>query len=134
MALSAHDHVVVVGAGLAGWRVCEELRRHGFEGQLTLVGDEVHVPYDRPPLSKKVMAGKWSVEHTTLATPERLEHAKVHLRLGVKATHLDAEKPAVTLSDGSVVTGTHVVIATGARARRLAWYEPDLYELRNLDD
>jgi NADPH-dependent 2,4-dienoyl-CoA reductase/sulfur reductase-like enzyme len=134
MTLSAHDHVVVVGAGLAGWRVCEELRRHGFEGQLTLVGDEVHVPYDRPPLSKKVMAGKWSVEHTTLATPERLEHAKVQLRLGVKAAHLDVETPAVTLSDGSVVTGTHVVIATGARARRLAWYEPYLYELRNLDD
>ena len=95
MALSRSDHVVVVGAGLAGWRTCEELRRHGFEGRLTLIGDEPYVPYDRPPLSKKVMSGKWTVEQSTLATPERLERARVQMRLGVAGVHFDVAASTV---------------------------------------
>ncbi len=134
MGLTHTDHVVVVGAGLAGWRTCEELRRHGFEGRLTLIGDEVHAPYDRPPLSKQVTSGKWPLEHTTLATPEKLEAVNVATHWGVAARHLDVAGTAVTLEDGRVVEGSHVVIATGARARRLPWYQPSMYELRNLDD
>jgi len=134
MGLSVTDHVVVVGAGLAGWRTCEELRRHGFEGRLTLIGDETEAPYDRPPLSKQVLAGKWPTEHTLLATPEKLADARVDLRTGVPAQRLDVATTTVTLADGNVVEGTHVVIATGARARRLPWYEPAMYELRNLAD
>jgi 3-phenylpropionate/trans-cinnamate dioxygenase ferredoxin reductase subunit len=132
--LSLTDHVVILGAGLAGWRTCEELRRHGFEGRLTLIGDESEAPYDRPPLSKQVLAGKWPLEHTLLATPEKLKHARVDLRTGVGARHLDVVSTSVILDDGSVVEGTHVVIATGARARRLAWYEPNIFELRNQVD
>ena len=132
--LSSSDHVVIVGAGLAGWRLCEALRRHGFDGRLSLIGDEAHVPYDRPPLSKQVMSGKWPLEHTTLATPEKLEAARVHLRLGASASHLDPATTTVTLSDGSEVAGSHAVIATGARARRLDWYSPDDFEVRSLND
>jgi 3-phenylpropionate/trans-cinnamate dioxygenase ferredoxin reductase subunit len=134
MTLLCNDHVVIVGAGLAGWRTCEELRRHGFEGRITLIGDESEAPYDRPPLSKQVLSGKWPLEHTLLATVEKLEHARVDLRLGVGAQRLDVARTAVTLDDGSVVEGTHIVIATGARARRLSWYEPRHFELRNLAD
>jgi 3-phenylpropionate/trans-cinnamate dioxygenase ferredoxin reductase subunit len=134
MTLSRNDHVVIVGAGLAGWRTCEELRRHGFEGEITLIGDEPEAPYDRPPLSKQVLAGKWPLEHTRLATGDKLEHARVDLRLGVGARQLDVARTAVTLDDDRVVEGTHVVIATGARARRLSWYEPRHFELRNLAD
>jgi 3-phenylpropionate/trans-cinnamate dioxygenase ferredoxin reductase subunit len=134
MTLLRNDHVVIVGAGLAGWRTCEELRRHGFEGRITLIGDEPEAPYDRPPLSKQVLSGKWPLEHTLLATAEKLEHARVDLRLGVGARRLDVARTAVTLDDDSVVEGTHVVIATGARARRLPWYEPRHFELRNLAD
>ena len=134
MALSRSDHVVVVGAGLAGWRTSEELRRHGFEGRLTLIGDEPYVPYDRPPLSKKVMSGKWTVEQSTLATPERLERARVQMRLGVAGVHFDVAASTVHLSDASAVVGTHVVIATGARARRLPLHSEVLYEVRSRDD
>ena len=134
MGLTAADHVVVVGAGLAGWRTCEELRRHGFAGLLSLIGDEAHAPYDRPPLSKQVMSGKWPLTHTTLATPEKLQAANVATYWGVGARHLDVAATSVTLDDGRTVEGSHVVIATGARARRLAWYEPLIYELRNLGD
>jgi NADPH-dependent 2,4-dienoyl-CoA reductase/sulfur reductase-like enzyme len=134
MTLSSTDHVVVVGAGLAGWRTCEELRRHGFPGRLTLIGDEPEAPYDRPPLSKQVMAGKWPLEHARLATPEKIENVGVDLRLGVAARHLDVANTTVVLTDDTQVKGSHVVIATGARARRLAWYEPFIYEVRNMAD
>ena len=134
MALLASDHVVIVGAGLAGWRTCEELRRHGFEGRLTLIGDEPEAPYDRPPLSKQVLSGKWGTEHTLLATPEKLDAARVELRLGVGARRLDVATTTVTLNDDTVVAGTHVVIATGARARRLPWYEPNIFLVRSLSD
>ena len=134
MTLTGADHVVIVGAGLAGWRTCEELRRHGFAGRLTLIGDEAYPPYDRPPLSKQVMSGKWPLDHTTLATPEKLEKNQVDMRVGVAATHLDVTSTAVTLGDDSIVAGSHVVIATGARARRLVWHQVYLNEVRTRDD
>jgi 3-phenylpropionate/trans-cinnamate dioxygenase ferredoxin reductase component len=134
MVLGPTDHVAVVGAGLAGWRVCEELRRHDFAGRVTLIGDEAHAPYDRPPLSKQVMSGKWPLDHTTLATPERLASSRVDLRLGVGAAHLAVATTTVTLRDGDDVRASRVVIATGSRARRPAWYHGGLYEVRTRDD
>ena len=112
---------MIVGAGLAGWRVAESLRREGFTGRVTLVGDEPDPPYDRPPLSKKVLSGQWGLEMTTLATAERAAAEEVILRLGVAATGLDVATTTVTLADGSAVMGTRVVVATGSRARRLGY-------------
>ena len=132
--LSPSDHVVVVGAGLAGWRTCEELRAAGFAGGLTLIGDEPYPPYDRPPLSKQVMSGKWTIEHVTLASPEKVASLRVDLILGAPATRLDVESTSVTLGEGRVVMGTHVVIATGARARRLPLHREYLFEVRGRDD
>ena len=120
-ALLDSDHVIVVGAGLAGWRFAEALRREHFGGALTLIGDEDVAPYDRPPLSKQVLAGKWAPEKTVLATDERLARAEVTLHLGVPATGLDVATTTVHLANGSSLSGTHVVIATGTRARRLAF-------------
>ena len=134
MTLQKSDHVIVVGAGLAGWRTCEELRRHGFGGQLTLIGEESEPPYDRPPLSKQVLSGKWPLTHAVLATSEKLAAVDVDLRLSVTAQHLDVARTSVTLSDASVVEGTHVVVATGTRARRLPWYDSRHYELRTHAD
>jgi NADPH-dependent 2,4-dienoyl-CoA reductase/sulfur reductase-like enzyme len=133
--LEDSDHVVIVGAGFGGWRLVEALRREGFEGAITLLGDETHVPYDRPPLSKQVLSLKWEVEKATLATPERLAAANVDLRLGVAAVGLDIESNTVHLDDGTSVTGTHIVIATGTRARRLPFSaDASILSLRNRDD
>ncbi|MFI5036313.1 MAG: NAD(P)/FAD-dependent oxidoreductase [Acidimicrobiales bacterium] len=123
--LTSDDHVVVVGAGLAGWRLCEALRHEGYDGAITLIGAEADPPYDRPPLSKQVLAGKWSPDQTTLATPERLAAAAATTHFGVAATGLDVEGAAVTLADGRVVAGTRVVVATGARARVLPFRAAD---------
>jgi NADPH-dependent 2,4-dienoyl-CoA reductase/sulfur reductase-like enzyme len=119
--LGPSDHVVVVGGGLAGWRACETLRREGFGGAITLVGDEPYAPYDRPPLSKQVLSGRWAPDHTTLATEELVAKNEVTLRLGAGASRLDVATTTVHLSDDTSVAGTHVVIATGSRARRLPY-------------
>ena len=117
--LQDSDHVVIVGAGLAGWRVAESLRAEGFDGALSLIGDEFDPPYDRPPLSKQVLAGQWGIDQTRLATDERVAAARVTFHLGVAARSLDVATTTVHLEDGSSVAGTHVVLATGSRARRL---------------
>lgn len=133
--LTPDDHVVVVGAGFAGWRFVEALRRDGFSGRITLIGDERHPPYDRPPLSKNVLLGKWGVERTTLATPEHLERSGATIRLGVAATGLDVESTTVHLADGSSVQGSWVVVATGARARYLGFSADEkLHTIRSRDD
>jgi NADPH-dependent 2,4-dienoyl-CoA reductase/sulfur reductase-like enzyme len=129
------DHVVIVGAGFGGWRLVEALRRDGFDGAITLLGEETYAPYDRPPLSKHVLAGRWDVERATLATPERLAETNVTLRLGVRAVALDIEANYVELDDGARVEGTHLVIATGTRARRLPFSaDAEILTLRNRDD
>jgi 3-phenylpropionate/trans-cinnamate dioxygenase ferredoxin reductase subunit len=129
------DHVVVVGAGLAGWRFIEALRREGYAGALTLVGDESHLPYDRPPLSKQVLVGKWTVEQATLASDDELAGAAVRLFLGTPATGLDVATTTVHLADDTAVAGTHVVIATGSRARLLAFSAGrHLHTVRSIDD
>jgi NADPH-dependent 2,4-dienoyl-CoA reductase/sulfur reductase-like enzyme len=133
--LHPSDHVVIVGAGFGGWRLVEALRRDGYDGAITLLGEETYAPYDRPPLSKHVLAGKWDVERATLATPERLAASNVTLRLGVRAIGLDIESNTVELEDGSRIDGTHIVIATGTRARRLPFSaDDDILTLRNRDD
>jgi NADPH-dependent 2,4-dienoyl-CoA reductase/sulfur reductase-like enzyme len=133
--LRSSDHVVIVGAGFGGWRLVEALRREGYDGAITLLGEETYAPYDRPPLSKHVLAGKWGVERATLATPEKIGDANVNLRLGVRAVTLDIEANVVGLEDGSRVEATHVVIATGTRARRLGFSaDNEILMLRNRDD
>jgi NADPH-dependent 2,4-dienoyl-CoA reductase/sulfur reductase-like enzyme len=125
----------VVGAGLAGWRFVESLRAEGYDGALTLVGDEPHAPYDRPPLSKQVLAGKWEVEKATLASPQQLAESGATLHFGVRAAQLDVEATTVRLSDDSLIEGTHVVLATGSRARPLSFASSgSIATLRNRDD
>ncbi len=128
--------VVVAGASLAGLRAAEELRERGFTGSLVMVGDEDHYPYDRPPLSKQVLAGTWPPERTVLADRRRLEELGVDLRLGHRAEALDAASCRVTLDDGTVLEADGVVVATGARPRRLRGTEGlgEVAVVRTLDD
>src|SRR5260370_9516961 len=115
----APERIVIVGASLAGLRAAEALRREGFVGQLTLVGDELYPPYDRPPLSKQVLAGRLSVEHTTLAQFQRLE---AQWLLGVPARRLDMTKRRVLLADGRAVDFDYLLLSTGTPAR--PWPHP----------
>jgi NADPH-dependent 2,4-dienoyl-CoA reductase/sulfur reductase-like enzyme len=133
------DTVVVVGASLAGWRAVETLRAEGFEGAITLVGEELHLPYDRPPMSKQVLSGKWPPEKAVLADRKRSSELRVHEVLGRPAVRLNAADREVETDDGSVLRGEAVVLATGASPRRLPGTESlgpadGLFTLRTLDD
>ncbi|HLJ09052.1 MAG TPA: NAD(P)/FAD-dependent oxidoreductase, partial [Acidimicrobiia bacterium] len=124
---------VVVGASLAGLRASEALRRGGFRGRLVLVGAEPHPPYDRPPLSKQVLAGTWEPEKAGLVDRAGLEALGVEARLGVRATSLDAADRRVTLEDGSRLDADGVVVATGS-APRHPFAEEGVLVLRTLED
>lgn len=112
-------HVAVVGSSLAGLRACETLRQEGFDGTITLVGDETEVPYDRPPLSKKLLAGEWEPDRIRLRKPDDFQSLGLELRLGARATALDTDARMLSLADGSGVHYDGLVIATGASPRRL---------------
>lgn len=120
--------MVVVGGGLAGARACQQLRRAGFSGELTLVGAERHPPYDRPPLSKDVLVGKR--EDTTL--PFDAAALEVDLRLGVRATGLDLAGRRVSTEVGELGYDA-LVIATGAWPVRLPGQGEQL-TLRTVED
>jgi 3-phenylpropionate/trans-cinnamate dioxygenase ferredoxin reductase component len=130
---------IVVGASLAGWRCIEMLRAEGFEGAIKLVGEERHLPYDRPPLSKQVLAGTWPAEKAVLADRKRSSSLGVHEVLGHRAVRLDVGARQIELDDGTVLDGDAVVLATGASPRRLPDTEhlsqaDGLFTLRTLDD
>jgi 3-phenylpropionate/trans-cinnamate dioxygenase ferredoxin reductase subunit len=115
--LTADSTVLVVGASLAGWRAVETLRSDGFDGKISLIGEEQHLPYDRPPLSKQVLAGTWPPEKAVLADKRRSSEHRIHEVLGRRAVCLDAESRKVELDDGTILEGDGIVITTGARPR-----------------
>ncbi|MEO6204158.1 MAG: FAD-dependent oxidoreductase [Mycobacteriales bacterium] len=121
--------IVIVGAGLAGLRTAEALRDKGFNGSLTLVGEETHLPYDRPPLSKQVLRG--DREPMLLRAEEEYADLDLDLRLGLRVTGLDPVARQVVTDEGRL-DYDHVVIATGAEPRRLPG-APGVV-LRTLDD
>ena len=129
------SHVVVVGASVAGVKLVQNLRSEGFTGAITLVDQESHPLYDRPPLSKKYLSGAASDPEIALTTAEALEGLRVETRFGVAATELDPAGKTLTLADGSELTYDILVIATGARARRTPWAStPGVHVLRTRAD
>jgi NADPH-dependent 2,4-dienoyl-CoA reductase/sulfur reductase-like enzyme len=131
------DQVVIVGASLAGIRAAEELRFQGYTGSITVVGDEPHRPYDRPPLSKKVLAGAQPPEATALGTATgTMDDLELTWRLGSPATGLDLASREVVLGGGDRLPYDGLVIATGATPRRLPGTDhlAGVHTLRTLDD
>lgn len=114
-----NGRIVIVGASLAGLRAAEALRDEGFNGHLTIIGDEKEEPYDRPPLSKMVLKGWVRADHTKLP---RMRKVDAEWRLGVAATGLDRKTKQVRLANGDLVPFDRLLIATGVRSR--PWFNP----------
>jgi NADPH-dependent 2,4-dienoyl-CoA reductase/sulfur reductase-like enzyme len=127
---------LIVGASLAGVRAAETLRHEGFEGRITIVGSEPHMPYDRPPLSKKFLAGEWEADRIALRSADSLASLEVDWVLGRRADALDTARRRVTLDDGRDIGFDGLIIATGGVARRLPLQEgiDGVHVLRTLDD
>jgi 3-phenylpropionate/trans-cinnamate dioxygenase ferredoxin reductase subunit len=137
--LDPDGSVIVVGASLAGWRAVETFRAEGFTGSITLVGEELHLPYDRPPLSKQILAGTWPPEKAVLADRQRSGELGVTEVLGHRAVSLDGAARSIEIDDGTMLAADAVVVATGAAPRRLPGTEglgqaDGLFTLRTLDD
>jgi NADPH-dependent 2,4-dienoyl-CoA reductase/sulfur reductase-like enzyme len=132
----SNDGVVIVGGGLAGQRCAEALRRHGYGGALKMVCAEQHRPYDRPPLSKELLAGAGGAEAIAFRDAAWYERHSIDLLLGTHAVALDPPGRRIGLADGRVLRYRRLVIATGSRPRTLSLLEgyENVSVLRSVDD
>jgi NADPH-dependent 2,4-dienoyl-CoA reductase/sulfur reductase-like enzyme len=121
--------IVIVGGGLAATRVAEQLRRAEYTGPVTIVSDEVHLPYDRPPLSKDVLRAK--VDDVTLKPLEFYDENNITLLLGSAATTIDSDAKTVRLANDAVLPYDDLIIATGLLPKRIPSF-PDLEGVRVL--
>ena len=126
---------LVVGASVAGIRTAQALRAEGWRGRVIVVGEEPHLPYDRPPLSKQMLTVRGAVRSTPLITEREAVASEIELSLGVRAVRLDSRRKRVGLEDGQELSYDQLVIATGAAARPSPWGRlSGLHVLRDLDD
>lgn len=131
------EKFVVIGAGHAGGRAVEAMRNTGFEGEISLIGSEPHLPYERPPLSKELLQGKTDYEFPFIRPRQYYDEQKIKLRLGVAATSIDLTAKKVTLEDGSDVSYDKLLLTTGGRVQTLpipGEHLDGVHYLRTLDD
>lgn len=128
--------VLVVGAGAAGLITAESLRRKGFQGALTVLGAESHQPYDRPPLSKQVLAGTWECEKAQLRPEEALSALDAKFILADSAARLDVATRTVHTASGNALRADAIVVATGVSPRMFPGQGglAGVHVLRTLDD
>ena len=136
--MASRETFVVIGGGQAGGRAVEAMRAQGFDGRVVLIGAERHVPYERPPLSKKLLIADDEPPSRTYLHDEGFyaEH-DIDLRLGLRATSIDRAARRVALSDGGEVAYDKLLLATGSKLRRLAVPGGDLagiHYLRDIED
>lgn len=131
------ETVVIVGAGEAGGQTAISLRQGGFTAPIVVIGDEAHVPYERPPLSKTYLAGEVGVERMHMRTPEFFTEKDITLRLRETVVHLDRPANSVRLASGEHVPYRWLVLATGGRVGKMNVPGSDLpgiHYLRTIDD
>ncbi|GAA0536957.1 pyridine nucleotide-disulfide oxidoreductase [Saccharopolyspora subtropica] len=128
--------IAVVGTSLAGYSAAQQLRAQGFEGRLVMVGDEVHLPYDRPPLSKDFLLGKIDQDALALADQSDIDELAAEWRTGDPAVRLRCSDASIELLSGERIGADGVVIATGAAPRTLPGTEgiAGVHALRTLED
>ncbi len=120
------ENLVIVGGGQAAVQVVHSVRQHGFDGNITLVGEEPHPPYQCPPLSKKYLAGELPRERLFLRPESFYESRGVELLLGTKVEELELGPRRVRLNDGRALSWDRLALATGSRARRTGLPGDDL--------
>lgn len=113
------EHIVIVGAGQAAAQAIDTLRRREFRGRITLIGDEAFLPYQRPPLSKKYLAGALARERLALRSESYYAERAVELRLGHRCVRIDRDTHRIGLDDGEVIAYDALLLATGSRPRAL---------------
>ncbi len=131
------EGTVVIGAGQAGVQAAEALRSGGYEGAITLLGDEPHGPYHRPPLSKAWLAGEIDADQLVMRAPDMLARKQIALRTGVRVAAIDRAAKVLRLSDGSTLPYDGLVLATGSTPRALTLpgaTAPNVLPLRSRDD
>src|SRR5271165_7639305 len=131
------NSVVIVGAGHAGVQAAASLREEGFDGDIVLLSAETDLPYQRPPLSKAFLKGEMDIHGLPLRAEALFREQRIDLRLGVRAMRIDRASQRVELNEGSSVPYDHLILATGARQRRLDVPGVDLpgvFVLRDIAD
>lgn len=128
------EQIVIIGAGQAGVQTAESLRREGFAGAITMIGDEAFPPYQRPPLSKAYLLGSFARERLFLKPDAFYREAGCELILNVRATAIDRGARTVALSDGRSLSYDKLMLTTGTRVRKLACPGADLPGVHYLRD
>ena len=131
------ENLVVIGAGQSAIQCITSLKKEGYEGSITLVGEEEHLPYQRPPLSKGFLDDSINKERLYFKKLDFFTENKIQLKLGISATSVDIENNLVNLSDEDKLHFDKLVFATGSRVRLLDFPGNDLdniHYLRGLDD
>ncbi len=129
--------IVIVGAGHAAGQAVVTLRQKNYDGKIILIGEEEHYPYQRPPLSKKFLAGEMPAERLYLKPPSFYDDPDIDVRLGTRVTSIDPAAKTVSNADKNAWQYDNLIIATGARVRKLDLPGSDLREvhyLRNIQD
>lgn len=135
--MSTTTEFVIIGGGLTAAKAAEALRAEGFEGRVTIVGEEGHQPYLRPPLSKEYLQGKATLDSLFVHSADWYRDQQVDLRLGSAATSIQRAAHTVTLSGGAELHYDKLLLATGSRPRRLTVPGADLsgiHYLRRVED
>lgn len=129
--------IVIIGAGHAAGQAAASLRQAKFEGSITIIGDEAHVPYQRPPLSKQYLAGTQVADKVYLRAEKFYADNDIQLMLDTRATQIDPGTKTINLDNGETIAYEKLLISTGSRPRKLSIEGSDLsgiHYLRTMDD
>ena len=133
----SRKRMAIIGASLAGATAAASLRQGGFDGELELIGAEAHLPFNRPPLSKGYLRGQERFEDQLVNPSSSYAEQEISLRLGIRATEIDPARKIVRLDRGEEIPYDQLLVATGARNRKLTVPGADLqgiFQLRTVED